>query len=104
MKQESLALDAGTDSGYLSRIENGERQPSLEMLERIALALNTTIAALFARAEGLGAAVPRPDLAEPTLGPDTSRQCLHYFRSLTPANQRLAVELMKTLHRLQAQE
>ena len=38
LKQEAVALAADTDTGYLSRIEQGRRMPSLAMLERFAAA------------------------------------------------------------------
>lgn len=38
--QEKLALDAGLDRTYLPSIEKGERNVSLEVIEKLALALN----------------------------------------------------------------
>lgn len=76
-----MALDTRKDSGYLSRSANGERQPSLNLLERIALALNMTVATLFARAERLNEK-PREDVTDHHNGADFSRQCLHYGMGL----------------------
>jgi XRE family transcriptional regulator, regulator of sulfur utilization len=38
--QESLALVAEVDRSYLGRVERGEKQPSLDMVFRLAAALN----------------------------------------------------------------
>ena len=38
--QEKLALNAGLDRTYLPSIEKGERNVSLEVIEKLALALN----------------------------------------------------------------
>ena len=35
LKLDAVAYDAGTDTGYLSRIENDGRKPSMKMLEQI---------------------------------------------------------------------
>jgi transcriptional regulator with XRE-family HTH domain len=40
--QEKLALNAGLDRTYLPSIEKGERNVSLEVIEKLALALNKT--------------------------------------------------------------
>lgn len=45
--QEDLALEAGINKNYLSDLENGRRNPSLEILEKIAVALNISLSELF---------------------------------------------------------
>ena len=45
--QEDLALNANINKNYISDLENGRRNPSLEILERIALAFNISLAELF---------------------------------------------------------
>src|SRR5262245_35672030 len=46
--QEKLAWEAGLESkGYLSRIESGQRLPSLETLERLARRLGVEVRDLF---------------------------------------------------------
>ena len=45
--QEDLALNANVNKNYISDLENGRRNPSLEILERIAVAFNITLAELF---------------------------------------------------------
>ena len=39
MTQEQLAWSAGLDKGYMSRIESGERAPSLFILRKLAIQL-----------------------------------------------------------------
>jgi transcriptional regulator with XRE-family HTH domain len=46
--QEKLAWEAGLESkGYLSRIESGQRLPSLETLDRLARRLGVEVRDLF---------------------------------------------------------
>jgi transcriptional regulator with XRE-family HTH domain len=48
LSQDELAHRAGVERGYLSRIENGQRNPSVMVLGQIAAGLNVKITALFA--------------------------------------------------------
>lgn len=45
--QEDLALEANVNKNYICDLENGRRNPSLDVLERIAKALNITLSELF---------------------------------------------------------
>ena len=45
--QEDLALNANINKNYISDLENGRRNPSLDILERIAVAFNISLAELF---------------------------------------------------------
>ena len=45
--QEDLALNANINKNYISDLENGRRNPSLEILERIASTFGITLAELF---------------------------------------------------------
>lgn len=45
--QEDLALNANINKNYISDLENGRRNPSLEILEKIAIAFNITLEELF---------------------------------------------------------
>lgn len=47
MSQEDLALEANVNKNYLSDLENGRRNPSLEILEKIAIALHISLSELF---------------------------------------------------------
>jgi transcriptional regulator with XRE-family HTH domain len=54
---EKLAVEAGVDRSYASRLERGVANPSVDVLERIAKVLGVPIAELFA--------VPEPDEERP---------------------------------------
>lgn len=45
--QEDLALEANVNKNYICDLENGRRNPSLDILERIALALHISLSELF---------------------------------------------------------
>ena len=47
LSQEALAVDAGIDRTYVSRLEKGIENPTVAVLERIALALGADITAFF---------------------------------------------------------
>ena len=50
--QEELAHRAGLNRTYVSNVERGARNPSLECIERLAGALEVSISGLFARVGG----------------------------------------------------
>ena len=45
--QEDLALEADINKNYISDLERGNRNPTLKVLERIAVALNITLEELL---------------------------------------------------------
>ena len=47
LSQENLAVDAGIDRTYVSRLERGLENPTVAVLERLAKALGTQIAEFF---------------------------------------------------------
>ena len=47
LSQENLAVDAGVDRSYVSRLERGLENPTVAMLDRLATALNARIAEFF---------------------------------------------------------
>jgi len=49
LSQERLALDAGIDRTFVSMLERGKRQPTLETLFRLASVLGVSPATLVAR-------------------------------------------------------
>ena len=51
--QEDLALNANVNKNYICDLENGRRNPSLEILERIAVAFNISLAELFKGVESI---------------------------------------------------
>lgn len=102
LKQEAVALDAGTDTGYLSRIEQGVRCPSLAMLEKFAAALGTTVSAIALRAEGLDDFLHAPTSMQ---NASNYNEIAHQFRcqflELSSENQLVALELLKALNKTQ---
>lgn len=51
--QEDLALEANINKNYICDLENGRRNPSLEILERIAIAFNISLSELFKGIESI---------------------------------------------------
>lgn len=51
--QEDLALNANINKNYICDLENGRRNPSLEILERLAVAFNITLEELFRGIESI---------------------------------------------------
>lgn len=45
--QEDLSLESNVNKNYISDLENGRRNPSLDIIERIADALSITLEELF---------------------------------------------------------
>ena len=47
LSQEKLAVDAKVDRTYVSSLERGKQNPTVELLERLAEALSIPLSALF---------------------------------------------------------
>lgn len=47
LSQETLAVDAGVAAPYLSRIENGSVNPSIDVIDRLARALGVEVDVLL---------------------------------------------------------
>lgn len=98
---EAVALRAGTDTGNLSRVEQNKQRPSLDLLEHLAEALETPVSVLFYKAEGHDT----DNLGEQAAGSDYNdsdlSRLLRYWRSLTPGNRRMAVEIIKVMSKSQ---
>lgn len=102
LKQEAVALEAGTDTGYLSRIEQGARKPSLAMLEKLASALGTKVSSLVLRAEGVDDFLSSSiSVAEVLNNNDIAHQFRCQFIELSSENQRVALELLRALNNTQ---
>ncbi len=102
LTQEKLALEVETATSNLSRIEQGKSSPSLALLERLAKALDTSVTAIYAQAEGVQ--VNAAGLSREVHAADYSREAVQLrqgFRDLSPANQKLALEFMLLLSRLE---
>lgn len=48
MSQCTLALMCGVSQSYLSRLESGSKNPSFDLLVKIAFALNVSLSEFFA--------------------------------------------------------
>ena len=59
LSQEALAVDAGVDTSFISRIENARENPSLGLVERLAEALGVKFVDLF-REPGKREPTPKP--------------------------------------------
>ena len=59
LSQETLAVDAGIDRTYVSRLERGLADPSVGILEKLARALSSNIEEFF-RVPRAGEAPPKP--------------------------------------------
>lgn len=51
LSQEQFAFKSNVDRRYMSDIENGKRNLSLDVIERIAISLTLTVSELFKEAE-----------------------------------------------------
>lgn len=104
LTQEKLALEVETATSNLSRIEQGKSSPSLALLERLARALDTSVTAIYAEAEGFKVESGMVLSVREAHETDYSREALQLrqgFRDLSPANQKLALEFMRLLSRLE---
>jgi len=59
LSQEALAVDAGIDRTYVSRLERGLENPSVAVLEKLAIAMKASIPDLFV-VPAKGDSPPRP--------------------------------------------
>lgn len=56
LSQEELAARAAIDRTYISGVERGVRNPTLDVMQRIATALGSDLDVIFAVARDIGAA------------------------------------------------
>lgn len=59
LSQEALGADAGVDRAYVGRLERGEENPTVALLDRLAAALSVHISDLLAKPKP-GEAAPKP--------------------------------------------
>lgn len=52
ISQERLAYDSGVDRSYLGGMERGEENPTVDILDRVAITLAVPVGDLFAPVEG----------------------------------------------------
>ncbi|UXJ50812.1 helix-turn-helix domain-containing protein [Pseudomonas citronellolis] len=55
LSQEELAARASIDRTYISGVERGTRNPTLEVMQRIATALGSDLDVIFSTAREIGA-------------------------------------------------
>jgi transcriptional regulator with XRE-family HTH domain len=104
LTQEEVAFTAGTDAGYLSRIERGDRYPSIALLENIAKALGTKPSSIYAAAENIEQSTTANEL-ENAFSTDLSDEAVNLrlaFKELSKANRLVAVELLRALKKTQS--
>ena len=66
LSQEALAVDAGIDRTYVSRLERGLENPTVAVLERLAAALRSKIVDFFDESGAVGGRVaPLPSGRRP---------------------------------------
>src|SRR5690606_23934110 len=93
-----VALRAGTDTGNLSRVEQNKQRPSLDLLESLAEALETSVSGLYAVAEGKAEGnLGEPGAAAGSYDDSELARLLRHWRTPTPANRRMAVEILKAM-------
>ncbi|SBS30675.1 anaerobic benzoate catabolism transcriptional regulator [Marinomonas aquimarina] len=111
MTQEQIALEADIATSNVSRIEQGLRQPSQKVLQKISQALGTTPSVLYAACEQPESEVPsflehnnektwhdQHDILDLCAG---SRMVLKLYNELTTSNQALLRDQLKALHQWQ---
>lgn len=74
--QETLAFEAHVDRTYISAIERGIANPSVETLANICYALNLTLAELFAPLDGVSLKPTGTRRANAATPPEIKRQRL----------------------------
>ena len=52
ISQERLAFDSGVDRSYLGGMERGEENPTVDILDRLAITLSVPVGELFMPIEG----------------------------------------------------
>lgn len=95
---EKLALHLEIATSTLSRIEKGQRKPSIDLLEKLATALHTRVSVLYSMVE----AAERPDPSQDKHIRLIDNQRFHHaWNQLTPHHQRLALEFVDLLKKIQ---
>lgn len=111
LTQEQIALEADIATSNVSRIEQGLRQPSQKVLQKISRALGTTPSVLYAACELSELDIPSfleqnnektwhgdQDILDLCAG---SRTVLKLYNELTTSNKALLRDQLKALHQWQ---
>jgi transcriptional regulator with XRE-family HTH domain len=97
LKLEALANDLELATSTLSRIESGRRNPSLEVLEALAEALGVKVSDIFHEAERASAIASSMTREVPSDYDASGMQLRRIYRSLSVANQAIALGLLRSL-------
>lgn len=97
---EQVALEVDTYAGNLSKIERDQQPPSVELLHKISAALGVKMSELYAIAEETCPAVINSPHSLATYDNDIILMRRH-FQALSSANKGFALEMLKSLCRLQ---
>ena len=97
LKLETLANDLELATSTLSRIESGRRNPSLEVLDALAEALGVKVSDIFYEAERATAIASSMTREIPSDYDASGLQLRKIYRSLTEANQTIALKLLRSL-------
>jgi len=97
LKLEALANDLDLATSTLSRIESGMRNPSLEVLEALAEALGVKVSDIFNETERATAIATSMTREVPSDYESEGMQLRRIFRTLTEANQAIALDLLRSL-------
>ena len=101
LKLEALANDLDLAASTLSRIESGSRNPSLDVLAALAEALGVKVSDIFNEAERASAVASSLAREVPSDYDASGLQLRRIYRSLTAANQLIALDVLKTLAKSQ---
>lgn len=102
LTQEQLSLEADVAASNLSRIENGLRQPTSAVLQRLAAVLGRSVSEIYAALES-DAEQKSPLMPMISVMQDMPQasSLVRTFRELNPEHQELVLEHAKLLKRLQ---
>jgi transcriptional regulator with XRE-family HTH domain len=101
LKLEALANDLDLAASTLSRIESGSRNPSLDVLAALAEALGVKVSDIFIEAERASAMASSLAREVPSDYDASGLQLRRIYRSLSSANQLIALDLLKSLAKSQ---
>lgn len=83
LTQEKFALMVNVERSYLARLESGSRNPSIDVIERIACGLNLSLSELFI---GVGDSTPRSVCAKDAKGNESAKDIVKHAK--TPPRKR----------------
>ena len=102
LKLEALANDLDLATSTLSRIESGRRNPSLDVLEALADALGVKVSDIFYEAERATAIASSMAREVPSDYDASGLQLRKIYRTLSVANQDIALDLLRSLAKSQS--